>query len=160
MTKEEIISAFKFIESKCDKIINNKNYVADDFVQDTVEDISEMCNRILDGQFGEILETKPDISSNLDEAAIKYGHEEPILPEGYNDGDIPLYERWTADAFKAGAEWMAGQGASFKVNVEEVPQDHWYAGLHLGSCAEEEESALKSISAKDGEEVIVQIRKK
>lgn len=53
--------------------------------------------------------SKPELLSNLDEAARKYGREEPILPEGYNDGDIPLYERWTADAFKAGAEWMAGQ---------------------------------------------------
>lgn len=54
MTKEEIVSAFKFIVNQCDKIINNKDYVADDFVQNIVEDISEMCNRILDGQFGDI----------------------------------------------------------------------------------------------------------
>ena len=60
---------------------------------------------------------KPSLPDNLDEAARKYGHEEPILPEGYNDGDIPFYERWTADAFKTGAEWMAGQGVEVKGKV-------------------------------------------
>lgn len=44
-------------------------------------------------------------SEELEEAANKYGKEETILPEGYNDGDIPDYEKWTADAFKAGAQW-------------------------------------------------------
>ena len=56
MTKEEIINLLNFIIRKCDCVINNKNYTADDFVQDKVEDIAEMCHRVLDGQFGEILE--------------------------------------------------------------------------------------------------------
>jgi len=56
MTREEIKDLLKFIIRKCDLIINNKNYTADDYVQDKVEDIGEMCYRVLDGQFGEIIE--------------------------------------------------------------------------------------------------------
>ena len=53
MTKEEVKDLLKFIIRKCDLIINNKNYTADEYVQDKVEDIAEMCNRVLDGQFGD-----------------------------------------------------------------------------------------------------------
>lgn len=55
MTKEELNNIFKYIVAKCDKIINNNEYVADDFVQDNVEDIAEICNHILDGDYGEII---------------------------------------------------------------------------------------------------------
>ena len=41
-----------------------------------------------------------------DEAAEKYGKEHTILPDDYNDGDIPVYEGWTAEAFKDGIQWM------------------------------------------------------
>lgn len=51
MTREEV----KFIIRKCDLIINNENYTADEYVQDKVEDITEMCHRVLNGQFGEIV---------------------------------------------------------------------------------------------------------
>lgn len=99
------------------------------------------------------------LPSNIDEAAHNYAWEKQEHHIDF-DGDEYLDYGTRYDAFKAGAEWMARQGSSFKVNVEEVPQGHWYAGFHLGRCAEEEENALKSINAKDGEEVIVQIRKK
>ena len=59
MTKEEVIKAFEVIVSKCDCVINNKNYTADDYAQDKVEDIAEICHRILDGQYGEIPESAP-----------------------------------------------------------------------------------------------------
>ena len=49
MTKKEIIEVFKAIIRKCDCIINNKYYTADDYVQDKVEDIAEMCHKVLDG---------------------------------------------------------------------------------------------------------------
>lgn len=55
MTREEVKDLLKFIVRKCDLIINNENYTADDYVQDNVEDIAEMCHRVLDGQFGEIV---------------------------------------------------------------------------------------------------------
>lgn len=48
MTKKEIIEVFKTIIRKCDCIINNKYYTVDDYVQDKVEDIAEMCHKILD----------------------------------------------------------------------------------------------------------------
>ncbi len=56
MTKEELINVFKYIVRKCDKIINNKDYEADEWTQDNVEDIAELCNHILDGDYGEIIE--------------------------------------------------------------------------------------------------------
>ena len=56
MTKEELINVFNYIVRKCDKIINNKDYEADEWTQDNVEDIAELCNRILDGDYGEIIE--------------------------------------------------------------------------------------------------------
>lgn len=61
MTREEVKDLLKFIIRKCDLIINNQNYTADDYVQDKVEDIAEMCHRVLDGQFGEIV-PNPDVA--------------------------------------------------------------------------------------------------
>ena len=42
-------------------MIINSDYEADDFVQDNVEDIAELCNQILDGDYGELIE---DIDEN------------------------------------------------------------------------------------------------
>lgn len=55
MTREEVKDALKFIIHKCNLIINNENYTADDYVQDNVEDIAVMCHKVLDGAFGEIV---------------------------------------------------------------------------------------------------------
>ena len=55
MTREDVKDLLKFIIRKCDLIINNENYTTDEYVQDKVEDIAEMCHRVLDGQFGEIV---------------------------------------------------------------------------------------------------------
>jgi len=60
MTREEIKDLLKFIIHKCDLIINNENYTADDYVQDNVEDIAVMCHKVLDGAFGEIV-PNPDV---------------------------------------------------------------------------------------------------
>ena len=57
MTRDELINVFKYIVKKCDLIINS-DYEADDFVQDNVEDIAELCNQILDGNYGELIEDK------------------------------------------------------------------------------------------------------
>ena len=65
MTSEEIKDLLKFIIRKCDLIINNKDYTADEYTQDKVEDIAEMCHRVLDGQFGEIV-------PNIDAADAPY----------------------------------------------------------------------------------------
>ena len=56
MTKIELINVFKYIVKKCDNIINNNNYNPDDFTQNNVEDIAELCNHILDGDYGKLIE--------------------------------------------------------------------------------------------------------
>ena len=58
MTQEELTNVFKYIVKKCDMLINNGDYEADDYTQDTVEDIAELCNHILDGDFGKLAEVK------------------------------------------------------------------------------------------------------
>ena len=57
MTKGELIDVFKYIVKKCDLIINS-DYEADAFVQNNVEDIAELCNQILDGDYGTLIEDK------------------------------------------------------------------------------------------------------
>ena len=47
------------------------------------------------------------IAEELNRVAEEYGKEHTILPDYYNDGDIPDYEEWTAGAFKAGAIYSA-----------------------------------------------------
>ena len=58
VTREELINVFKYIVKKCDMLINNGNYEADAYTQDTVEDIAELCNHILDGDYGKLIEVK------------------------------------------------------------------------------------------------------
>lgn len=60
---------------------------------------------------------QPSLPYNLDEAAEKYGRENIILPEYYNDGDIDFYAEETGKVFKAGAEWMAGQMNQLKLKL-------------------------------------------
>lgn len=56
MTREELVKVFEYIVKKCDLLINNDKYEADGFTQDNVEDIAELCNHILDGDYGELVE--------------------------------------------------------------------------------------------------------
>ena len=62
MTQEELINVFKYIVKKCDMLINNDKYEADAYTQDTVEDIAELCNHILDGDYGKLVEVKEPTS--------------------------------------------------------------------------------------------------
>lgn len=104
---------------------------------------------------------QPSLPSDLDEAARKYGHEEPILPEDYNDGDIPDYEEWTAEAFKAGAEWMAGQGVKIgetKIYLEDDGDEPTYSQQWLD--LESTEFKIPDGAFEDGDEVEVILRKK
>lgn len=98
---------------------------------------------------------RSSLPADLDEAAIKYGHEEPILPEDYNDGDIPDYERWTAEAFKAGAEWMAGQGVNADFEVCKLANRAWLTPIDEKRFAQDVFGNFEA-----GDKVIVQIRKK
>ena len=83
-------------------------------------------------------ELMPSIPSDLDEAAGEYldGHK-PL--SRYNWGDL-------MDAFKAGAEWMAGQGVtSTNVSIDELPVELYQKCVEVGMTSEDK--------------VIVQIRK-
>ena len=104
MTQDELRQMLNLIVSKCDNLINNNLYTADDFTQCNVEDIAETCNRALDGHFGKL----PSALSNLDEAARKYGFEEYRRRcEGGKYGT-------SEDAFKAGAEYVARESAEIE----------------------------------------------
>ena len=41
-------------------MIINSDYEADIFVQNNVEDIAELCNQILDGNYGTLIEDKEE----------------------------------------------------------------------------------------------------
>ena len=58
MAQEELTKVFKYIVKKCDMLINNGDYEADTYTQDTVEDIAELCNHVLDGDYGKLVEIK------------------------------------------------------------------------------------------------------
>jgi len=58
MNRDELTNVFKYIVKKCDMLINNSDYEADAYTQDTVEDIAELCNHILDGDYGKLVEVK------------------------------------------------------------------------------------------------------
>lgn len=91
-------------------------------------------------------ECKPSLPSNLDEAAEKYSNSIAFCG---NDKEIKLAKEQSKCDFKAGAEWMAGQGVSipgkvgiYGVDVERITKELWEDGFKIG------------------EEVILQIRKK
>ena len=96
---------------------------------------------------------EPSLPSNLDEAAINYAYDGE--PEKYgiefaeSNGNNLRGDK--ADAFKAGAEWMAGQGV-----VKEAV---------IGMATEEisinvSEQTLNELDLCPGDKVVVQIRKK
>lgn len=144
MTQEELKQMLNLIVSKCDNLINNNLYTADDFTQCNVEDIAEMCNMALDGKFGEL----PSLPSDLDEAAFNYAE----LCK-YGDGDKLL----CAEHFKAGAEWMARLGVSEEYDTDEdgmILLDSDMLGLNIAACTPSE------LHCKGGDLVVIQIRKK
>lgn len=66
MTQEELRNVFKYIVNKCDMLINDDCYEADAYTQDTVEDIAELCNHILDGDYGKLVEVNEvDLSKEI-----------------------------------------------------------------------------------------------
>lgn len=58
MTQEDFINTLKYIVNKCDMLINNDNYEADVHTQDTVEEIAELCNNIIDYESRKLFEAK------------------------------------------------------------------------------------------------------
>lgn len=98
----------------------------------------------------------PSTPSNLDEAAEKYAftnwedndyHEVPFDPIGY-----------TEKVFKAGAEWMAGQGITEVSRLYKDPNPP-HEGLFFGVLPFFSTIEM-ALNYQEGEEVIVNIRKK
>ena len=88
---------------------------------------------------------KQELPANLDEAAEMYesGLQNPDYQDsGYTDNDM-------IDAFKAGAEWMEGQGVTCGGRIMKSSMGETYA-----------ESDYVPLDGKCGDKVIVQIRKK
>lgn len=89
--------------------------------------------------------SQPSLPSDLDEAANNYGVDIRLgYPRVMDETDKYIY-----NAFKAGAEWDAGQGVSmlgkvgiYGVDVESITKELREAGFNIG------------------EEIILQIRKK
>ena len=89
---------------------------------------------------------KPSLPSDLDEAAFAYENaqwEAGIKDCGYCPQDV-------YDAFKAGAEWMAGQGYTFETIMQEDDVDEL-----VPTCPD-----MYNHGYSCGDKVIVQIRKK
>ena len=101
MTREDVKDLLKFIIRKCDLIINNESYTADDYVQDNIEDIAEICHRVLGGQFGEIVSNSEGPDESLEEAANNYASKTECAVVACR-------------GFKAGAEWREKQDGSRK----------------------------------------------
>ena len=91
-----------------------------------------------------IMLNEPSLPSNLDEAAEEYCSK--CREKGFH------LSPWSA--FKAGAEWMAGQGETIDCSID------WYDGP-IPDCSEEQLfSAIEKAELEVGDKVIIQIRKK
>lgn len=142
MTQEELKQMLNLIISKCDNLINNNLYTADDFTQCNVEDITEMCNMALDGEFGEL----PSLPSDLDEAA-----------EEYCSDNSPLGATCRA-CFRDGAEWAAWQGIKLHGRILPGPKCNLYIE---SDCFDRGYKGLNySFSDSNDVDMFVQIRKK
>lgn len=98
---------------------------------------------------------EPSLPSDLDEAAEKFNREDAARMwdyEGKSEGEI------VEAAFKAGAEWMAGQG----VTVEGIFKagDPGYPDVRMGEQYSIEYISDKPSGIEPGDEVVVQFRKK
>jgi len=111
--------------------------------------------------------SKPSLPSTLDDAAENYawGKEEP-LAEGER---LSVFFKPRADAFKAGAEWMAGQGWSMDGEVTDMPTGGGDCEIYLDYDYSDMESILDKIcdyvnnncpNDENRYKVTIQIRKK
>lgn len=95
----------------------------------------------------EVILSQPSLPSNLDEAAEN--HMLSITTLAFDERDVIL-------SFKAGAEWMAGQGWSRELEVKEDAGGYPYIDKHIELYDYDTDEPL----AKKGDKVVVQIRKK
>ena len=117
---------------------------------------NDMQDAFLIGLFkGEKMQ--PPLSSNLDEAAEEYGRKEyshaiHFWDEGLSKNKPEVMKEDFVDAFKAGAEWMAGQGVTVDGIIIKVG---YKLDVETTEYILPEESVFER-----GDKVIVQIRKK
>lgn len=108
---------------------------------------TEMETNCKDEAYNEVLsfitylqQEQPPLPSNADEAAEEYEH---------NLGYYECINQWPSVAFKAGAKWVAEQGASFNTKVG------WIDGPTILDWPDDILDKFEM-----GDNVIVQIRKK
>ena len=90
---------------------------------------------------------KPALPSNLDEAANNYGIDiRLVYPRAMDETDRYIY-----NAFKAGAEWMAGKGEKATATVGYYNQ----SGLSILT-----KPSIKKLGFEEGDELEITIRKK
>ena len=157
MTREDNITIPRwFLENVEDTLRIQNNINLDKKTEETCQDrnIKESLNgirKLLRGEEltgGERLENlQPPLPFSLDEAAEETSQSAYSEPTADGFAKRSFFKR----GFKAGAEWLAGQGVSVDASV--VPYDN---GLGLNMS---DEDILSGIF-KDGDKVIVQIRKK
>ena len=97
------------------------------------------------------------LPDNLDEAAEEYGRKEyshaiHFWDEGLSKNKPEVMKEDFVNAFKAGAEWMAGQGVSWEDKMT------YYDGFLL--YGKDERAFTMEGNFNEGDKVIVQIRKK
>ena len=95
---------------------------------------------------------QPSLPSNLDEAAEKV---EAYYDVGEEHGYLYCHTGDIKDAFKAGAEWMAGQGVSSDSEACKLAGRAWVAPKNEKQFMQD---VYDNFAA--GDKVIVQIRKK
>ena len=129
MTREDLIFELK---KRCSFWLNNKTI--------SKKHALECLLGILENE-----ESKPSLPSNLDEAADKYAKENCENYVDEEDG-VTYIEEALRNTFKAGANWMAGQGVTLNLSIDEFSCGAYNACVEQGLTSEDE--------------VIVQIRKK
>lgn len=106
----------------------------------------------------DIMLNEPSLPSNLDEAAEEYGYinwQSEDYHEGASEG-LPFDAiGHTANCFKAGARWTAGQGVIVDAIVRKIADRAWVAPLDEKWFQDEIYGRFKA-----GDKVVVQIRKK
>jgi len=113
----------------------------------------------VDGAFDVCIELlqQPSIPSNVDEAAEEYGRKEyshaiHFWDEGLSKNKPEVMKEDFVNSFKAGAEWMAGQGVTVDGVITKVG---YKLDVETTEYILPEESEFER-----GDKVIVQIRKK
>lgn len=151
---DKLIAEIKRYKNKADERLKIKGRTFGEEQKDLA--LQNLCGNLLhfitslqqEQPEGGCSEKPNNLPSNLDEAAQKIGNYYDV---GEEHGYLCCHRGDIKDAFKAGAEWMAGQG----VTMEAV----------IGMATEEisinvSQQTLDELNLCPGDKVVVQIRKK